>query len=108
MYQDCNTETLNRIAYLERKEAELSKEEASLPTHGALRRDWLRVRKELRRTRDELTRCRDEIQRTKDFEKAFGLEDIPQEERDYYDSMYRQYEAEQRRKQFRVIRGGKS
>lgn len=79
-----------QIAYLERREAALAMEEASLPTVGSLRPAWRRVRDELGRTRERLQDARSGIVALAKFDEVSA-------------SLERHLEAMVRRKRFHVV-----
>lgn len=110
-------DTINRIAFLERRESELAIEEASLPTTPRFRRALRDVRRQLSATREELAHERSMLEFEQEMEAK--LADLTPEERAYHDEMwakYQEYEAskkaevvaKRRRAQFRVVDGGKS
>lgn len=100
------SDTQGRIAYLERREADLVREEASLPKY---KDDWKQAKLGLARVREALTEARETLKWLQESiaegEQLFA--DMSLEELEYCEVMSRQYEAEERRKKFRVIQGGK-
>ncbi len=124
-----NDDLANHILFLERREAELAAEVASLPTRGTHRKQWLKVHQELARVRETLKDSREWLrsQAEAETELEAHLASMTPEERAYFDKMYAEYEAyekangldwesrrrrereaEGRREGFRLIWGGKS
>jgi hypothetical protein len=118
------------IANLEHREAELASEEATLPTRGVHREQWLKVSKELRRVRKALRDHRAELQSQIETEAEYQAamaklrEGCTPEQWAYIEEMSALYEkehppedgkaarrreaiAEERREGFQLIIGGK-
>jgi hypothetical protein len=122
-------ETRNRIAFLERREAELAHEESTLPTRGYHRSAWLKASEELQQVREELADERKclalEVEWEAEEREFFAS--LSPEELAYHEEMLalyekehgeknraewkarqkREAEAERRRENFQLILGGK-
>lgn len=118
-----------QIANLERREAALKAEEATLPTRGRHRSAWLKVSKELARVTQDLKEAREALEWSKQIdaeearEEAEYIANTTPEERAYHEEMLERYErevavpleerrkrdvaAKKRRAKFRLILGGK-
>lgn len=87
----------NRIAYLERREVELTHEEASTPKSGHSRPHWLKVCRELEHIQEELA-----------FERWAHVNLVPLEEPTtdelaFCEEYARHERALKRRKRFRLV-----
>ncbi len=115
-----------RLAWLEKRLADLEVHRATLPSVGCHRSEFLRtqrviqfVKETLEKERDQMKWLREEALQAEEFEKLFGKIELTEEQEKAYaeyqkedvtrqkERERREVEAEQRRAQFRVIPGGR-
>lgn len=99
---DDHTQIQNRIAYLSRRVEELERTEKELPYECA---DWRRTVHELRRVKESLAQARREAELAVDWDDAMRALDELLTSDDGRGA--REREALRRRRQFRVIEGGR-